>query len=154
MLSLKNVDHIDQFKSLGYDTKKCIIGASGTLALYGIRKNKDLDILVTEDIWKLLEDDPRLILKPLRHDKCYETPDTNVSFFRDDWPLKYTIEYLLKNKSVNVSGIYFSNLGHCLEYKTKFGRPKDLEDIKLIKKFLETRKGYGVIQDSMKMWSN
>lgn len=51
---LENVNYIDDLKKLRLPLNKVLIVGSGTLSLLGLRKNKDLDLWVTEDIFKLM----------------------------------------------------------------------------------------------------
>lgn len=135
--NLKNVNHIDQFLSLGLPKNKCLIMSSGVMALFGIRKNRDLDIVVTKDVFNKLKNNNKLVYshRRLSDNPSYQSLDGNIEFYGTMWPFKKSVEYYLK-KAIVIKGVRFLPLRTVIKWKNKLRRPKDKADIGLIKKSL------------------
>jgi len=133
-MNLKNVKHLDQLRRLRLPMNKVLIVGSGTLALFGLKKNDDLDLWVTEDLFRLMKSDKNL--KPvMKHGRLfYETKDGNIEASNKMACTKGRVEEYLK-RSILVYGIHFKSLNDLLDWKKCMGRPKDKEHIKLIEKY-------------------
>lgn len=138
-MNLNNIEHINQFRRLRLPANKCLIVGSGTLALFGLKKNNDIDVWVTDDLYNKLH--KHKDLKPVnRNDRegriFYETHDGNIEITKN---LPCTNgnfkEYF--NRSITVYGIHFKSLNDVLTWKKCMGRPKDLKDIRIIKEYLK-----------------
>lgn len=133
---MNNLSYTDELNALEISKEQYLIYGSGPLAVRGLRENNDIDILVTEKVWKELI-------------KKHPTLD---SIGIDDVPRKYIkighieIDSLLGAYNIDVeklfddadiiNGYRFMNLEDLLKYKIYLGRKKDLEDIEKIQKFL------------------
>ena len=132
---LENVNHIKQFLDLGLPKNKCLIMSSGVMALFGIRKNRDLDVIVTKDVFNKLKNNKKLIYshRRLSDNPSYQTLDHNVEFYDTMWPFKKSIEHYLK-MAIVVKGVRFLPLRKVIRWKKKLNRNKDREDIRLIQR--------------------
>ena len=137
---INRVKHIDMLKNFGYPLNKMLIMGSGTLALYGIRSNKDIDIVSHPSIWKKVKKDRRL--KPrqiMNNDTAYETKNGELEFGNSLWPLDIP-PFMAFRMAETVNGFKFQSLKDVLAWKKKMGREKDAADIALIKKFMKQHK--------------
>lgn len=135
--NLKNVNHIKQFLDLGLPKDKCLVMSSGVMALFGIRKNRDLDIVVSKDVFKKLGKNKKLIYshRKLSGNPSYQTADTNVELYGTMWPFKLSVERYLK-MAIVVKGVRFLPLHKVIKWKKKLNRLKDRKDIQLISRFV------------------
>jgi len=134
---LENVNHIKEFLDLGLPKDKCLIMSSGVMALFGIRKNRDLDVVVTKDVFNKLKNNKKLIYshRRLSGNPSYQTLDHNVELYSTMWPFKLSVERYLK-MAIVVKGIRFLPLRKVIKWKKKLNRHKDREDIQLIQRIV------------------
>lgn len=121
----------------------------GAMEAHGIRKAKDLDIVVTSKLFG------ELIKKGwnvCECDKCKEKLKAGIKeqiIKRDgldilseySWYDKYHADttYLIKNADI-VDGVPFVQLEELVKWKKACGRPKDIHDIELIEQYLASQK--------------
>ncbi len=60
------IKYLDELEKLNLPKGKFSIFGSGPLAIRGLRENKDLDILVTHNLWYKLAKKYPVVLKPER----------------------------------------------------------------------------------------
>jgi hypothetical protein len=135
-------NNLRKLKTLGISADQFVVVGSGPLAIRKIRESKDLDIVVTHDLWTQLS-------------KKY-APQTN------EWGIEYigileNIEVLnpgqsaFSNSSVvpvekvfseadTFKGTKFMSLEHLKKVKLQLGRETDLKDISLIDNYLLSQK--------------
>lgn len=133
------MDIFEEVKKLNLPPGEYVIVGSGPMAARGIRRYKDIDILVTKKFYK------KLIKQGW---KTVEINGVNGKFvvlkngkFEADKRLcigdyKPDIEAVIKNAEV-INGIPFMRLEELIKFKTALGREKDLKDIELIEKYLK-----------------
>lgn len=108
------------------------------LAAAGLREANDIDLLVSGETLEQLrkagweEVDKGKGDKPLAHDVFEAHSKWNFSSYQP------TLEDLLSDPIV-IDGIPFANLSEVRKWKQASGRPKDLQDIKLIDSHLAER---------------
>jgi hypothetical protein len=114
----------------------CIVG-SGTLAIKGIRDTKDLDVIVTNKLWNDLlakyESEVENGVERIKFNNNIEILNPSQSIFGNSGVV--AIEEIFEKADV-VDDIKFINLDHLKKIKLMLGREKDLNDIKLIDKYL------------------
>lgn len=135
---LKQVIGIDQLIKSKLPKDKMIIGGSGTLALYGLRKNHDLDVSVTSDVFKKLAKKYPVTKSMLGNEKIELTEIVEI-FNNNVGIIKDTVKELIE-RSITINGFHFMSFEDLLRWKKKFGREKDLKDVKLIEEFLRRSK--------------
>lgn len=125
---------LNNFKKLKLSDKGYAIYGSGPLGVRGIRDVKDLDIVVTDDLYqKLKEKYPKDSKKErikLGEIEIYPIWAWGTGFEG----LKETID-----RAELIDGLRFVLLEDLIRWKEKMGRVKDFEDIELIKKYLKDK---------------
>ena len=129
-VKISNVKYLNELDELRIPKNKVLIGGSGTLALYGLRENKDLDVTVPLRIYNQIKSKHKLPYTPLRPGEGLISYK-NVDLHHTNWPFKISVEEELK-KCIVVNGYHFMSLKRLIEWKKIVNRPKDKQDIKLI----------------------
>lgn len=124
---------LQKLKKLNLPKDKFAIYGSGPLGIRGIREIKDLDLIVTSDLWKELV-------------KKYPTKDSGEKLRIDlggieilAKPIVYKAKILIQEADI-IDGIRYVKLTTLMELKKVMGRKKDFKDIELIKDYLEKDK--------------
>jgi hypothetical protein len=133
MKNIKNVKYLNKLKGLGYPLNEMLIVGSGTMSLYGLKDNNDIDLWVTKKVYDRMLKNRRFS----SNGKMLETKDKLIEADHRFICVKQPVEYYLKNAEV-VNGFYFMSLQAVLEWKKCMGRPKDKDHIKMIEKYLKT----------------
>jgi len=131
-MNIKNVKHINKLKKLGYPLNEMLIVGSGTMALYGLKENNDIDLWVTKSVYnKMLKD-----FRFTRNGKILETKDSLIEASDRFVCVKDKVEDHLKRAKI-VDGFHFQSLQDVLEWKQCMKRPKDINDIKTIENYMK-----------------
>ena len=125
---------IAKVKALNLPTNSYIVFGSCPMAVAGLRESSDIDLFASDKVlaslketgWEQSDEGD----KPLVHD-VFDAHD-NWNFGPSYNP---TLEYLLATADV-VDGVPFVSLAEVKKWKTIMGRPKDMQDIKLIDNYL------------------
>ena len=136
--AMKKEEIISKVKGLNLPENSYVVFGSCPLAVAGIREARDVDMLVSKELfselrekgWEELVKNPKD--KPLTHDVFEAHDNWNFSSYNP------TFEHLLSTATV-VDGIPFVALEEVRKWKAASGRPKDLADITLLDKYLTTR---------------
>ena len=137
-MNLKNVSHINKLRRLGLPLNKVLIVGSGTMALLGIKKNDDLDLWVTEDVFRSMKNNKKL--KPvMQHGRLfYETADGAIESSNSMPCTKGRVEDYLK-RAIIVYGFHFKTVEDVITWKKCMGRPKDKVHVKMLEKYKKNR---------------
>ncbi|MFA5899086.1 MAG: hypothetical protein WC829_08230 [Hyphomicrobium sp.] len=127
--------YLDELESLKLPVGKFAIFGSGPMAVRGIRESADLDIIVKQELWG------ELLGKYATY--LHENPTClrigNIEIFKD-WPnLADKINEMIDSAEI-IAGFPYVQIGYVVEWKTKFGRKKDSEDLELIRKYIDNQK--------------
>lgn len=123
-------------KDLNLPQGHYVIVGAGSLAAYDLRETSDIDLVVTEDLFRLLAEQGWEIQNrtdgktALKHGHAEAFLDVNAEGFRP------TTEELLE-RAVIIDGVPFASLEDVRAFKIAYGREKDRRDVKLIDGFLE-----------------
>jgi len=136
----QNIKMKKDLKRLGLNLENSIIIGSGILQALGIRKNKDIDLVVTQEVYNSLKNSGKFTVSE-NHGR--ETLKENVFEIGTDWIVlgkSYKFEDLIK-QSLIIEGIRYITLDFLYEVKKsctsgKDVRGKDIEDVKLIENYL------------------
>jgi hypothetical protein len=135
------VNIFEEIAKLNFPPDQYIVVGSGIMAAKGIREAKDLDIIVTPELFEKCKAEDWELL-----------PWTKEGIPGKEWLKKGPVELfvqlslkaggvpakeLLKNAEI-INGIPFITLKQHMEFKAEFGRPQDFADIEMIKKYLAT----------------
>ena len=131
----------NKLEEIGLNSSNSIVIGSGILGALNIRESKDIDVVVSKDIYTKLYSDSRF-KKGRNHEK-------EVIFYKsfeigEDWNVLgriWTLEDLL-DKSTVIDGVRYTTLQFMLDLKRswlkdKNVRQKDMDDVKLIEKYLD-----------------
>ncbi len=133
LTDIRRVKYLDKMVSLGLPKDKCMILSSGVMVVYGLKKEmKDLDLVVTKEVFKKVERDKRFAedWSGYYFTAYGDTIEVSANFNS----LKIPVEKALK-QSIVVDGFRFATLKMTLVMKKQLNRPKDQKDIRLIEKF-------------------
>jgi len=93
------IKYLDELKSLNLPKGKFAIFSSGPLSVRGLRKNEDLDVLVTPDLWNELAEEYPITTKKGRPDSIYIGHIQILEVHYKDWSPHITdATNLLKSK--------------------------------------------------------
>ena len=129
---------LNKLKAFNLPPEKYVVVGSGALGVRGLRASKDLDIIVTKDLWdELAKINPvtknEWEINTIVLDKNIEALDPAQSLFGNSKEIP--IGEIFREADV-IDGIKYINLKHLKEFKREFGREKDLKDIELIDNYL------------------
>ncbi len=132
---------IQTVKELNLPKDYAIFG-SGLLDVLGLRAAHDIDIVVTKELFDLLEKQ-ECWNKFLYDDGCsglrHEHQDIEVFYeSKMSYCSAREIEQKIQNTET-IEGVKFVNLDDILEWKRAMGREKDKVDVELIEKYKEVK---------------
>ena len=110
----------------------CVFG-SGPMDVAGIRDSNDIDIVVKEKLWKEFAHKYPVEKNPKSHK--FSISIGNIEIFKDLKPWVDDSDEVIDSSEV-VEGVSFASLEDVKRIKRAMGRPKGLEDIKLIDEYL------------------
>jgi hypothetical protein len=130
-------DFLKQLDKLNLPKDQYVIVGSGALGARKIRESHDLDVLVTEELWQKLRLKYELTkIKPVEN---IDIGDVQIlghcSVFRGSDIA--SVEKIIETADV-IFDHKFISVDLLRKFKQKEGREKDLNDIKLIDKYLQT----------------
>ncbi|MFV1917075.1 MAG: hypothetical protein ACC618_01105 [Patescibacteria group bacterium] len=129
---------IDELNSLNLPRDLFAVTSSGAMAVRGLREANDIDVLVTEELWKKLASKYPLRRTPkgffIKLSKNVEVMGGWSNTQKNDLE---GAGRQIKNAE-RIDGIRFVRLSDVKKFKKKVGRKKDFEDIKLIDSYLKS----------------
>ena len=138
-----NKPKFDAIKALKLPSGQYAITGSGALGIRNLRVIGDLDIIVTSNLWNILEKkygvtDENNVKKIVLPGGIVDALGEN-SFYTEIKDKNYiTINDRIANAEF-VEGLPFEALEHVLYFKRKMNREKDLQDIAMIEKLLSKK---------------
>lgn len=131
------MDIVSRVKALNLPLGKYCVFGSGVLEIYGIRKAKDVDVLVDKDLYKELSTQGwkrKWIFWRVFICKAI-TNGPNEAFTNIHWgKYKPDTNSLIKNAEL-FQGVPFLSLEELLNFKRLLPREKDINDAKLIEEY-------------------
>ncbi len=126
-----------EFRKLKLPDGKYVIYGSGPLGVRGIREIHDLDVVVTDDLYqKLLKKYPK---KEINDEKKKFIKLGKIELIPASYSLIRNIKKVIAEADI-IDDLKFIKLEDLIKWKKKMARPKDFEDIKLIKEYLKKKK--------------
>lgn len=123
------LEQLKQIEQLHLAKHQYLIWGSGPLAIRGIRESKDIDLVVTKQIWNQLANryppSSQMVI-------CIG----NIEIWNDCLNLTGQIDNMITHPDM-IEGFPFMTLRHTIEWKKQMNRDKDLKDIALIEAFLK-----------------
>ena len=131
-------NQLEEVKKLNLPIGSYALFGSAPLGVRCIRKCRDIDILVNEKLWQKYKN---------KSDWKYELTKNGIEHLSkgiielwNNWlPWYPNANKFIKDAEI-INGIPFVKLKYFIEWKIKFGREKDKQDIKLVEKYLSTSK--------------
>lgn len=143
----KNKQKFAALKKYHLPVGKYAIGGSGALGIRGIREINDIDILISNDLRDILIEKYGVVddgkVKKIVFAKDSENDVEIEAFWEDSFytlkkdPNAPTVSEIISHADI-IDGLPFQSLEDTIYFKQKMNRAKDLEDIKLIKKWKST----------------
>jgi len=136
---------LKELKKLNLPEGQFAVFGSGPMAIRGIREAGDLDLIVTQAVWDSLlkqgykvEEDDWMVKDA--DGKVFSfhrelIPVGNIEIWRKWSFIPDSAEELIENADI-FDGVRFVKLDKVIQWKRAFNRPKDKEDVKLIKEYL------------------
>jgi len=130
---------ISRVKILDLPKNSYVVFGSGLMAVLGIREAKDIDLFVSQKIYKNLEN------KGWK--KIYKGPNDSPLFYdvfevHDNWNFSSynpSLEDLL-TRAVVVEDVLFASIHDVRQWKNASYLPKHMNDIKLIDRYMNKNK--------------
>lgn len=135
-------EEIKKLKELDLPKSDFVVVGSGALAIRGIRGSKDLDVVITPNLWSELikkfkvTTDNEWGIETLSIDGQMEILNPKDSIYGNSEAVSF--EDLL-TQADEIDGIKYINLDHLKKVKAWLGREKDLKDIELIDEYLSKK---------------
>lgn len=131
---MKFSDLLVELRALSLQDHEYVITSSGPLGVRGLRESNDLDLVVTDPLWNTLATKYGVIDKG-----TYKTILVgNIEIYNSTSLLGNFASFNNQlEKADMIEGYNFLNLEMLIELKTKLGREKDLQDIELIRDYLQ-----------------
>lgn len=127
---------ISKVKELNFPKGEYVVFGSCPMTIAGLRESNDIDMLISESLYEKLEEAGWEKINKGPND----TPLTKDIFeLHNTWEFSTyspSLEELLSDADI-IDGIPFASLQHVRKWKEAWGRPKDVEDVKLIDKYLK-----------------
>ncbi|MEQ1561263.1 MAG: hypothetical protein ABL899_00910 [Nitrospira sp.] len=136
------MDFVSKIKALNLPSGKYIVFGSGVMEIHGIRKAKDVDVLINEELYDELKKrgwKRKWFFKRVLTCKAL-TNENNEAFTNLLWKdYKKATDDVIKKAEI-IDGIPFMSLVDYVEYKKHLPRKKDKDDVVLIEKYLTNNK--------------
>jgi len=128
---------LKELKKLNLPKGKYALFGSCPLGIRGIRKCRDIDVIVDEPLWQEYKNKKDWEYKITKNG--IEHLSKGIIEFWHNWlPWYSKIDNFIKNADI-IEGIPFVKLKYFLEWKTKFGREKDKSDVELLNNYLNKK---------------
>ena len=137
---MKFKELIKKLNKMNLPIGKYAIFGSGHLSIRKIRDSRDLDIVVTKEIFEKYLKKPDWKLKEFRRDgghiKMLEKDD--IELYPSWGPGEWNVLQIMQEAEI-MDGLPFANLKNFIKWKKISGRDKDFKDVELLKKYLEEK---------------
>lgn len=133
MLSSHNQRLFNELRALNLPSDQYLVFGSGPMGLRDMREIHDVDIFVTESLWRELlkthksEDGNSIKLSP------------NIEALRTWFPGKWNVDELIAEADV-INEIRFAKLKIVYEWKQQRMAPKDKKDLEILEAYFKTKK--------------
>lgn len=106
---------------------------SAPLGIRGLRDCRDVDVIVSTQLWQKCLADGWQIRQVKSGNQCLSKGE--IELWLDWYPGEWDVEDLIENSEM-IDGLPFVKLDQVLKWKKIMGRDKDMVDVKIIEKFL------------------
>lgn len=134
------MDIFGRVRGLGFPFGQYVVIGSGTLEALGLRKAADVDIAVLPELYEELRVRGSLHEEE-RYDQVFLEGEGVTIIPRLEWEKYPTTAQEAIDTAIVINDIPFMSLEELKKFKLALGRPKDLEDIKLIDGYMAIVRG-------------
>ncbi len=133
---MDNQDLFQKVKDLKLPIGKYALFGSAPLGIRGLKDCRDIDIIVTEELWNKYKKNWEM--KSMPHGSQYLCQG-EIELWKDWKPGQWDIDKMISEAEI-IDGLPFVKLEKVLEAKRLSKREKDLLDIESVEKFLQAQK--------------
>ncbi len=126
-------EFLKKLKELNLPKGKFAIFGSGPMGVRGLRKIRDIDLIVTEDLFNILKNKEKWL--KVREKPCESLEKDEIEACKEWGPGEWDINKLIQEAEI-IDGLPFVRLEEVLKWKKTYNRDKDKKDIKLIEEYL------------------
>lgn len=134
---MSNIELFKKVKELKLPVGKYALFGSAPLGIRKLKDCRDIDIVVTEDLWNEYKGKNWKIREMPHNSQCLWNDE--IELWKDWKPGKWYIQKLIDEAEI-IDGLPFVKLDYVVKWKRLNGREKDLKDIKAIEEFLRAKK--------------
>ncbi|MBN1216104.1 MAG: hypothetical protein JXA99_11775 [Candidatus Lokiarchaeota archaeon] len=124
------IDRLEEVRNLNLPKDQYVLWGSAPLAIKGLRKARDIDIVVTQSLW-----DDLLKVYNSQGEKKNVIKLGDIEIWNDLLNLTDKIDEIVSNSDM-IMELPFMKLSYVIEWKKMRGKEKDLKDIDLINNYL------------------
>lgn len=118
----------EKLKELNLPIGKYAVFGSGPMCIRRIRENRDIDVIVTKDIFEMYKKNPDWELKRCNKSDYLENKNFEIELWEDWAPGEWNVEDLINDSEI-INDLPFVKLEYVKEWKKIHGREKDLKDV-------------------------
>ena len=136
---MSNADLFQKVKDLNLPIGEYALFGSAPMGIRGLKECSDVDLLVTDGIWKKYDGQPGWEYKYLDDNRvALENKAISIEMATSWWPGEWDCQKIIQEAEI-INGLPFVRLETVLKWKKIVAREKDLKDVETIEKFLHTR---------------
>lgn len=128
------MDIFKKLKELDLPIGEYVVIGSGILAALNLREANDLDIAVSDKLFKELQSKPEFKTR-IKYGKFFLHLDDVEIISRLNWEHYPTIINEAINSALMINDFPFLNIEETIKFKRAMGRKKDFKDIELLENF-------------------
>ena len=134
---MNNAKLFDRLRALNLEPGTYAVFGSGPLGVRGIKDCHDLDIIVTEKVWREFAARPGWAMREMPTSGEKFLLNNSIELWKTWGPGTWNISELIGEAEI-IEDLPFVRLERVLEWKRINGREKDLADIALIEAYLKS----------------
>lgn len=135
--NMSNKELFKKAKELNLPVGRYALFGSAPIGVRRLRECKDIDILVTEDLWDEYRNKSEWELKITSRGTEYLCRG-DIELWKNWRPVIEDVGKIIREADI-IDGLSFVKLEEVIKRKKIMGRGKDLKDVELIEKFLKNK---------------
>jgi len=132
---------VKKIKKLNLPNDQYVVAGSGLLDALGIREASDIDIAVTNKLFKKLKhtNNYKVVIK--YNKEFLVNTEIGIDIIKEiSWEQYTTTTLEAISSAIYIEDIPFLNFEEFIKFKEALGRQKDFRDIKLLENYLDSHK--------------
>lgn len=135
LLEKIELDIFSKVRDLNLPKGKYTIFGSGPLGIRKLRPSKDVDIVMTPELWYSYKNDTKdWTINRSNLGSDFLVNKDGIELYKNWKPGRWNVKELIRT-SDTIDGLSFVSLDNVLKWKKMISREKDLDDIKLINNY-------------------